>query len=229
VVAERVEDPAETPTVIIVGWPDNGGAGLYGTGESGVGIVHDEDHADGAAGEGFGTEVQVLGRFVGDPEFGAFDGETGDDGIIVVQAEGFDCTESGFVEFDGFRAVANREHWGDGGFPNLGGLRRLVSHGVFLLVVRGGLGHYSLIKWSGEGGDMAAKKRKKKSVKKRKIQSGNEAAKKKKKLTLKRAMKMAAKLIYKHLVELPETRRERNIAAFERAMAKKFKREKGKK
>lgn len=50
------------------------------------------------------------------------------------------------------------------------------------------------------------------------------ATKKKKKLSLKRAVRTFAKIIYKHLVKLPEEEREENIAAFERAVAKKFKR-----
>ena len=60
---------------------------------------------------------------------------------------------------------------------------------------------------------MVAKARKKK------------ATKKKKKLSLKRAAHTFAKIIYKHLVKLPEEEREENIAAFERAVAKKFKRQ----
>jgi hypothetical protein len=70
---------------------------------------------------------------------------------------------------------------------------------------------------------MASKARKRKSRKQKK-KNGEE---KKKKLTLKRALRAAARMIYKHLVKLPEEERERNIAALERAVAKKFKREKG--
>jgi len=51
----------------------------------------------------------------------------------------------------------------------------------------------------------------------------------KRKLSLKKAVRSIAKSILKHLVELPEEERERNIAAFERAVAKKFKRQKRKK
>jgi hypothetical protein len=53
--------------------------------------------------------------------------------------------------------------------------------------------------------------------------------KQRKKRTLKKAVRKIAKTILKHLVELPEQERERNIAAFERALAKKFKRPKPKK
>jgi hypothetical protein len=50
-----------------------------------------------------------------------------------------------------------------------------------------------------------------------------------KKLTLKKAVRKIAKTILKHLIELPEEERERNIAAFERAVAKRFNRHKRKK
>jgi len=53
------------------------------------------------------------------------------------------------------------------------------------------------------------------------------APKKRKKLNLKRAAQVFAKIIYKHLVKLPEEEREENIAVFERVVAKKFKRRRG--
>jgi hypothetical protein len=53
--------------------------------------------------------------------------------------------------------------------------------------------------------------------------------KKRKKLSLKKAAETISKLIWKYLVKLPEEERERDIAAFERAVWKKFKRLKEKK
>jgi len=53
--------------------------------------------------------------------------------------------------------------------------------------------------------------------------------KKQSKLTLKRAVKAIAKGIYVHLVKLPEEEREKDIAAFERAVSKKLKRMRAKK
>jgi hypothetical protein len=53
--------------------------------------------------------------------------------------------------------------------------------------------------------------------------------KKRKKLSLKKAAEAISKLVWKHLVKLPEEERERDIAAFERAVSKKFKRLKEKK
>lgn len=51
---------------------------------------------------------------------------------------------------------------------------------------------------------------------------------KKKKVSLKKAMKAVAKIIYENLVKLPEEERERDIAAMERAVAKRVKRLRGK-
>jgi hypothetical protein len=53
--------------------------------------------------------------------------------------------------------------------------------------------------------------------------------KKQSKLNLKKAVKVIAKSIYVHLVKLPEEERERDIAAFERAVSKKLRRLKAKK
>jgi len=49
------------------------------------------------------------------------------------------------------------------------------------------------------------------------------------KFTVKKAAQKLGKFIYKHLVKLPEEERERDIAAIERAIAKKFGRQKRKK
>jgi hypothetical protein len=53
--------------------------------------------------------------------------------------------------------------------------------------------------------------------------------KKPKKLSLKKAAETIGKLLWEHLVKLPEEERERAIAAFERAASKRFKRLRGKK
>jgi hypothetical protein len=65
-----------------------------------------------------------------------------------------------------------------------------------------------------------ARKRQSKNRRKSRIKKRGQ----KKRLTLKRAMRAVAQMLYKHLVKLPEEERERNIAAIERAVAKKFKR-----
>ena len=64
-VAEGVDYAADAPAVVVFHGPDDGGSGGYGAVEGGVGVVYGEDHADGAAVEGLGAEVLVLGGFVG--------------------------------------------------------------------------------------------------------------------------------------------------------------------
>ena len=49
-------------------------------------------------------------------------------------------------------------------------------------------------------------------------------ARKRGKLTLKRAAKSLAKLLYRHLIELPDKEREEQISYLERALTKKLKR-----
>src|SRR5258705_12418579 len=75
VVAEGVQDAAYAPSVLGSYWADDGGSGSDGSVEGGVGVFGGEDHADGAAVQGFGAEVLVLRGFVGYPEAVAVDGE----------------------------------------------------------------------------------------------------------------------------------------------------------
>jgi hypothetical protein len=68
------------------------------------------------------------------------------------------------------------------------------------------------------------KARKKKHAKKK-----TQKRRTRRKLSVKRAVKAAARMLWKHLVELPEKEREQNIAVIERMLTKKFKRATGKK
>ena len=116
VVAKGVEDAAYAPGVLGPDGANDGGTGCYGAVKGGVGVFDGEDHADGAAVEGLGAEVFVLGGFVGDPEAVAVDGEIADYGAgRVFVAEEFFGSEGEFVEIDGFGSVADGEEWGEGG------------------------------------------------------------------------------------------------------------------
>jgi len=85
--------------------------------EGGVGVFNGEDHADCAAVEGLGAEVLVFGRFIGDPEAVAVDGEIRDYGAgRVFVAEDLIGSEGGFVEVDGFGSVADGEEGSEGGW-----------------------------------------------------------------------------------------------------------------
>jgi len=67
----------------------------------------------------------------------------------------------------------------------------------------------------GDPKDMVLRKRRKKG--------------RKQKLSLKKAAQAIAKMVYKHLVKLPEEERERDIAMFEREVSKKLKKLAGRK
>ena len=125
-VAEGVEDSAYAPGVFGADGADDGGSGGDGAVEGGVGIFDGEDHADGAAVEGLGAEVFVLGGLVGYPEAVAVDGEIADYGAgWVFVAEELFGSEGGFVEVYGFGSVADGEEWGEGGGD--GGVVRPMS------------------------------------------------------------------------------------------------------
>lgn len=76
---------------------------------------------------------------------------------------------------------------------------------------------------------MLLKARKRKTRKNIRKKSRQQSPSRKKKLTLKRAAKAVARMIWLHLVKLPEEERERQIASVERALAKKLARLTGKK
>jgi len=80
-----------------------------------------------------------------------------------------------------------------------------------------------LFLWS----DMAARRRKKTSSK-RARSVRQRSAPKRRRLTLKRAAKALAKVLFVHLVKVPEEDREERIAYVERALAKRLEKLKGK-
>jgi hypothetical protein len=117
VVAGGVEDSAETPAVLVGDGNDLGGAGGNGLGAEGVGVFGDKEHANGAAAEEIGAEVEVFGGFFGDPEVGAVDGELGDASAGDFVEHG--GVEGGDVELEGGGVVFDGEGGGDvGGGPS---------------------------------------------------------------------------------------------------------------
>jgi len=76
---------------------------------------------------------------------------------------------------------------------------------------------------------MVLKTRRKKHKKNVRKKSRKQSPSRKRKLTLKRAAKTVARMIWLHLVKLPEEEREQQIAAVERALAKKLARLTGRK
>src|SRR4029450_2945906 len=84
------------------------------------------------AAESLGTEVGMLGRFVGDPEVGSSYRELRYHrtvrGIDPEQLRGPEC---GLVEVHRLGALADREHGGDSGFLSIG-----VLHGWMITKLR---------------------------------------------------------------------------------------------
>jgi hypothetical protein len=67
----------QAPAVLVFDRRGHGRARRDGTVERGIRIFHDHYHAHSPAAERFGTEVLVLWRLVGDPEFGRPNGQPG--------------------------------------------------------------------------------------------------------------------------------------------------------
>ena len=68
-VAEGIDNAAETPAMGFGKWIDDASTGGAGLGEDGVGVVDREDEAQGAAVERLRAEVEMFGGLVADPEF----------------------------------------------------------------------------------------------------------------------------------------------------------------
>jgi hypothetical protein len=120
VVAERVNDAANAPTVLFGDGRDFLGTGFDGALEHGVWIRNGENHADGATVQGFRAEIFVFEGFVTEPEFGAVHGEARDDAPVGgIQAKNFGGAKRGFVKVHGLCAVANGQPGRNGnGFRN---------------------------------------------------------------------------------------------------------------
>lgn len=78
VVTERVHDAAENPAVLVGDGNDLPGARCDRLIASCSRIGDDQEHADGAAADRLGAEVEVRLGLFGDPELGAVDGEPAD-------------------------------------------------------------------------------------------------------------------------------------------------------
>src|SRR5262249_7535112 len=109
VVAEWIDDSAQSPAVLVADGMYDSGARSDGALEGGIGIVNDHHHPNSAAAKRLRAEIQMLWRFVSDPELGTFHGQPGDDfSTFAIDTEDFQGSESRLVEVDGLRAPANR-------------------------------------------------------------------------------------------------------------------------
>jgi hypothetical protein len=116
--AERISDSADSPAIWLVRHGRNCfGSGLDRPVEEGVGVLDNDHHADGAAAQRLGAEVQMLGRLIRQPELGPLYGEARHQGAtIVLNTEHFIRAESGPVKLDRSISVSDREHGRNRGF-----------------------------------------------------------------------------------------------------------------
>ena len=121
-----IGDTPQAPAVLVVHGLHHRRAGGDGAVEGRIGIIDDHHHPHRAAAQRLGGEVEVLGRFVRDPEFRVVDGQPGDHGSVIVEAEVLAGPECRLVELDSLRAVAHREHRRNAGLPSLTRARRRV-------------------------------------------------------------------------------------------------------
>src|SRR5437899_11506755 len=108
-VSEGIDDSSDAPTVGLVGdGPDDAGPGCNLASEDGIGIVHDHHHAHRTTAQRLGTEVQVLGGLVRDPELGCSHRQLSDYlSAIIIEAEQLAGSECCLVELDRLCAAAN--------------------------------------------------------------------------------------------------------------------------
>src|SRR5262249_54875666 len=88
--AERIDDAAEAPAVLVTNRSDLLRPSRHGPREHRVRILNDEHHPDRSAAKRLWTEIRVLRRLVGDPKLRSIDREPGDDRAIRrIDAEHF--------------------------------------------------------------------------------------------------------------------------------------------
>jgi len=118
VVAERVFDSPDQPTVGFGGRRDLRCAGGDGVLDHRARIVHDQEHPHGASAECLGAEVLVRRGLVGHPEGRVSDGEVRDHVLVLVRPADpvqLDRAESRLVELDRCTAPPHRQLGRDAG------------------------------------------------------------------------------------------------------------------
>ena len=108
-VPEWVNDSSDAPSVgVIFDRADDGSSCCDGSIKHTIGVSHDHDHAHRATAQGLRAEIQVLRRFVRDPEFGRAHSQFCDYfSIIVVDPEKFGGAERILIELDRLRAPSH--------------------------------------------------------------------------------------------------------------------------
>src|SRR5262249_28453261 len=109
-VAVGIDNASNAPTVALVDGPNHLCSWCYSTGNNGVRIGDDHHDPHRTAAEGLRAEIQVLRRFVSDPEFSLSHRELSHHrSIVIVNAKQHSGAKRLFIELDGSGPIANRE------------------------------------------------------------------------------------------------------------------------
>src|SRR6266487_734925 len=111
VVTEWIDDAPETPSVIVHNRRYFGCACANGLCANRRGIFHNQEHPNRASAQRFGTEVEVLWGFFGNPELGAGHRQLSD--TAAVHSVQFARAKRRFVEFNRSRPVSYRQRGGN--------------------------------------------------------------------------------------------------------------------
>src|SRR5580698_1301206 len=112
----RVDDAPDAPTVLLADCINLFRAGFKSVPENRIRIGHGKDDAHRRSAQRLGAEVEVLRRFVSDPELGALYGKPRHNAAAAVESINFDRAKCLLVKLHCFGAVSHRKpgrnRWG---------------------------------------------------------------------------------------------------------------------
>lgn len=117
--SEGIDHAADSPAVLLIGdRPNNRSAGCDRPIEYRIRIIGNQHHPYRTSSNRRGAEIQMLRRFVGQPEYGVIHAELRYYRSLIDTRQ-YDRAECSLVEFDGRRAVSDVQQRADGSFLTL--------------------------------------------------------------------------------------------------------------
>src|SRR5580700_11464831 len=105
---ERIDDPPQTPAMLVADGPNRCRSRRDGPFESGIRIRDDHYHTHGTTAERLRAEVGMLRGFVSHPEFGLPHAQPGDyRSVVAIDAEQLAGSKRRLIKLDGPRSVSN--------------------------------------------------------------------------------------------------------------------------
>src|SRR5439155_17276319 len=117
-VSEGIDDAPETPSIGVSNWHYLSCTCCNGPCAHRRGVFHNQQHSNRASTQRFGTEVEVLRGFFGDPEICTGHRELTD--TAAVNAVKLGRAERCLVEVDRSRPVSYRQRGGNGRLKTVG-------------------------------------------------------------------------------------------------------------